>query len=91
VSGDQKDTGAFKTPTLLDISKSAPYFHNGSVATLEEAVDVMLQGGKPNPYLDEKNLADAKNAKLTAAEKGDLLAFLRALDANYTIEEPALP
>ncbi|MDA2915214.1 cytochrome-c peroxidase, partial [Acidobacteriia bacterium AH_259_A11_L15] len=32
-----RDKGAFKTPTLLDISKSAPYFHNGSVATLEEA------------------------------------------------------
>ena len=38
VSGDEKDTGAFKTPTLLDISKSAPYFHDGSVATLEEAI-----------------------------------------------------
>jgi cytochrome c peroxidase len=91
VSGDEKDTGAFKTPTLLDISKSAPYFHNGSVATLEEAVDLMLQGGKPNPYLDETNLADAKKANLTAEEKADLLAFLRALDADYTITEPTLP
>ena len=40
---------------------------------------------------DERDLADAKNAKLTDEEKGDLVAFLRALDANYTIQEPALP
>jgi len=91
VSGNEADTGAFKTPTLLDISKSAPYMHDGSIATLEEAVDLMLSGGKPNKYLDEKNLADAKNANLTPEEKADLLAFLRALDANYTISEPTLP
>ncbi|MBI3665957.1 MAG: c-type cytochrome [Acidobacteria bacterium] len=83
-----KDTGAFKTPTLLDISKSAPYFHNGSVATLEEATDLMLKGGKKNKYLDTTNL---KPMKLTKAERADLLAFLRALDVDYTIAEPTLP
>jgi cytochrome c peroxidase len=41
--------GAFKTPTLLDISKSAPYFHDGSAKTLEEAVDLMLAGGIGDP------------------------------------------
>lgn len=84
----EKDTGAFKTPTLLDVGKSAPYFHNGSVATLEEAVDVMLGGGKKNPHLDTTNL---QPAQLTAAEKADLLAFLRSLDVNYTVMEPTLP
>ena len=84
----ETDTGAFKTPTLLDISKSAPYFHNGSVATLEEAVDLMVKGGKKNKFLDTTNL---KPAKLTKAEVADLLAFLRALDAEYTIAEPILP
>ena len=91
VSGDEKDTGAFKTPTLMDISKSAPYMHDGSVATLEEAVDLMTSGGKPNKWLDEENLKDAKDANLSDAEKADLVAFLRALDANYTVMEPALP
>jgi len=84
----EKDTGAFKTPTLLDISKSAPYFHNGSVATLEEAVDLMLNGGKKNKYLDTVNL---KPIRLPKAEREDLLAFLRALDVEYTVTEPALP
>ncbi len=91
VSGQEKDTGAFKTPTLLDISKSAPYFHNGSVATLEEAVDLMLGGGLANPYLDEENMAETKNADLSDDEKQDLLAFLRALDVDYNVEEPELP
>ena len=91
VSGDEQDTGAFKTPTLMDISKSAPYMHDGSVATLEEAVDLMTSGGKPNEWLDEENLKDAKDANLTDAEKADIVAFLRALDADYTVMEPALP
>jgi len=88
VSKVEKDTGAFKTPTLLDISKSAPYFHNGSVATLEEAVDLMLNGGKKNKHLDTTNL---KPVKLSKAEKDDLLAFLKALDVEYTVSEPTLP
>ena len=87
-SENESDTGAFKTPTLLDISKSAPYFHDGSAATLEEAVDVMLGGGKQNPHLDTVNL---KPVELTDAEKSDLLAFLRSLDVNYTVTEPTLP
>lgn len=84
----EKDTGAFKTPTLIDISKTAPYFHNGSVATLEEAVDLMVNGGKKNKFLDTENL---KAAKLSKEEVADLLAFLRALDADYTVSEPKLP
>jgi cytochrome c peroxidase len=88
VSKQEKDTGAFKTPTLLDISKSAPYFHDGSAKTLEEAVDVMVNGGKKNQYLDTENL---KPVTLTAAEKTDLLAFLRSLEVKYTIPDPKLP
>jgi len=91
VSGDEKDTGAFKTPTLMDISKSGPYFHDGSVATLEEAVELMTSGGKANQWLDETNLADARDANLSDEENADLVAFLGALDVDYTIDEPMLP
>jgi len=87
-SKDEKDTGAFKTPTLLDIAKSAPYFHDGSVATLEEAVDLMVSGGKKNKFLDTTNL---KEAALTKAEKADLLAFLRSLNVETVLVEPKLP
>ena len=88
VTNDDKDRGTFKTPTLLDISKSAPYFHNGSVATLEEAVELMLGGGLDNEHLDRTNL---EAVTLTEEEKADLLAFLRALAVDYTVTEPALP
>ncbi len=88
VTNNERDTGAFKTPTLLDISKSAPYFHDGSVATLEEAVDLMLGGGIANPQLDRTNL---KRVKLTKQERDDLLAFLRALDVDYRVTPPKLP
>lgn len=88
VTNIEKDTGAFKTPTLRDIGDSAPYMHDGSVGTLEEAVDLMLSGGKPNPYLDRTNL---EKAKLTEEEKKDLVAFLRSLDELCTFTEPELP
>lgn len=84
----EKDKGAFKTPTLLDIRKSAPYFHDGSVATLEEAVDLMLGGGIRNPHLDRVNL---KPVRLRTDERADLLAFLRELDVPYPVTPPALP
>jgi len=88
VSNQERDKGAFKTPTLLDIAKSAPYFHDGSVATLEEAVDFMLGGGRPNPQLDSANLIPRP---LTPAERADLLEFLRALSVSYTVKDPKLP
>lgn len=91
VTKDEKDNGAFKTPTLIDISKSAPYFHDGSVATLEEAVHVMATGGIANQWLDEENLREVREANLTAEDEASLVAFLRALDANYNITEPTLP
>lgn len=87
-TNEERDRGAFKTPTLLDISRSAPYFHNGSVATLEEAVDLMLGGGLDNQWLDRANL---QPATLTPEERADLLQFLRELTANYTITAPGLP
>ncbi len=85
---DEKDTGAFKTPTLRSITKTAPYFHNGSKATLEEALDFVLGGGYPNKYLDTKNL---KKVNLTKKERDDLLAFLKSLECQGTLVEPRVP
>lgn len=88
VTSRPEDTGAFKTPTLRDIAKSAPYFHDGSVATLEEAVDLMLAGGKDNPHLDRKNLV---KQTITTEQRADLLNFLRALNVDCNLTKPALP
>ena len=83
-----EDTGAFKTPTLRDVAKSAPYFHDGSAKTLEEAVDIMLAGGKPNQYLDKKNL---QPQRVLPEQREDLLNFLRSLTVDCTLKKPPLP
>jgi cytochrome c peroxidase len=83
-----EDTGAFKTPTLRDVARSGPYFHDGSAKTLEEAVDIMLAGGKPNQYLDKKNL---QPQKVLPEQREDLLNFLRSLTVDCTLKKPALP
>lgn len=89
VTNNAAQTGAFKTPTLRDIARSAPYFHDGSVATLEQAVDLMLAGGKPNPYLDKVNL---QKHELLPGQKADLLAFLRSLNVrDCNLVKPPLP
>jgi cytochrome c peroxidase len=88
VTNKPEDTGAFKTPTLRDIAKSAPYFHDGSAKTLEEAVDVMLGGGKPNKYLDKKNL---EAHKILPEQREDLLNFLRSLTVDCILSKPLLP
>jgi cytochrome c peroxidase len=84
VTSKDEDTGAFKTPTLRDVARSAPYFHDGSVATLEEAVRFMVGGGAENPFLDRKNL---QKASLSEAEIKDLVEFLKALTESARIPE----
>ncbi|HUF50976.1 MAG TPA: hypothetical protein VMN60_09100 [Longimicrobiales bacterium] len=43
--------GAFKTPTLREIERTAPYMHNGSIPSLEDVVEFYDRGGIPNPRL----------------------------------------
>jgi len=84
----EKLQGAFKTPSLRGIALSAPYFHDGRAATLEEAVDLVVKGGIANPHLDEK----LKPKELTDAQRQDLLAFLRALTPKpKPYKRPKLP
>jgi cytochrome c peroxidase len=84
---DKAMPGAFKTPTLRNVAKSAPYFHDGSVADLEAAVRFMVGGGKANANLDK--LLTKKD--LSDAEIGELVAFLKALSSNEKFEKPTLP
>lgn len=78
VTKDPRDWGAFKTPGLRDIARTAPYMHDGSLATLEEVVEYYDKGGIPNKNLDER----MKPLKLTAQEKKDLVEFLKALNGE---------
>lgn len=71
-TGDDKDRGAFKTPTVRNVSQTAPYMHDGSQETLEEVVEWYAKGGHPNPHLSEK----VKKLDLTDQDKKDLVAFM---------------
>lgn len=87
---DEKENGQFKTPTLRNVGSHPPYFHDGRAATLEAAVDYMLSGGikEKNPNLDP----ELKKVTLSAKEKADLMAFLKALEAPAeTFARPKLP
>jgi len=88
VTNRPADTGAFKTPTLRDIAESAPYFHDGSAQTLEEALDIMLDGGKQNEHLDRKNL---QKHKVLPDQREALLDFLKALNVDCKLTKPPLP
>jgi cytochrome c peroxidase len=84
VSSSASDLGAFKTPSLRNVAKSAPYFHNGSVAKLEDAVKFMAGGGFKNPSLDPK-LVDHK---LSKAEIQAVVAFLGSLSCDGKLTPP---
>lgn len=83
-----EDEGKFKTPSLRDVAKTGPYFHDGSATTLEEAIEVMLRGGAQGKKVDAK----LKPHQLTEVEKRQLKAFLESLDGQLSIATaPALP
>jgi cytochrome c peroxidase len=80
--------GAFKTPTLRDIVLTAPYMHDGSYATLEEVVEHYARGGDAREHLSQ----NIKPLQLSAAEKQELVEFLRALtSAPRMVAIPPLP
>jgi cytochrome c peroxidase len=70
--------GDFKTPTLREIARTAPYMHDGSLATLEDVVEYYSGGGRPNPGLDPK----IRRLDLTAQERRALASFLQALNGE---------
>ena len=83
----EADRGAFKTPSLRSVALGAPYFHDGSVATLKEAVRYMAGGGKPDPnktpVLQPRGLSEAEIDKV--------VAFLTSLTSTESWQAPTLP
>jgi cytochrome c peroxidase len=90
VTENDADRGAFKTPPLRDITKTAPYMHDGSQATLLEVMEFYNKGGEPNDWLSDKIVP----LELTEQEIQDVVAFLEALDGeipNDVSEPESLP
>jgi cytochrome c peroxidase len=83
----EDDIGKFKAPTLRNIAVTAPYMHDGSVATLEDAIAHYKAGGRTiasGPLAGDGNRNPAKSEfvrefDLTARDAADLLAFLKSL------------
>ena len=78
VTKNVKDLGAFKTPTLREISRTAPYMHDGRFATLEQVIEHYNKGGVKNPFLDNQVIP----LNLTSSEIKDLIAMLRSLEGT---------
>jgi cytochrome c peroxidase len=96
LSGLFKDMGAFRAPSLRNVAVTAPYMHDGSVATLEEVVDIFAEGGRnvtTGPYAGDGRLNPYKSALirplgLTAQDKADLVAFLKTLTDTQFLTDP---
>ncbi len=88
VTKAEADWAAFKPPSLRNVTLSPPYFHDGSAASLDEALKIMAGGGIENKNLMRALLTDKK---LTAEEMADLKAFLKGLECPNKLVEPKLP
>ncbi len=74
----EENKGKFITPTLRELTYTAPYMHNGTIATLEEVVDFYNRGGGQSANKDER----IKPLNLSEGEKADLVEFLKSLSGN---------
>lgn len=96
VTNDPKDMGRFRTPSLRNIAVTAPYFHDGSAATLEEALAHYEAGGRTIAAGPDQGVGSISPAKdiliigftLTAEERADVIAFLRSLTDESFLTNP---
>lgn len=96
LSGKPEDMGKFRAQTLRNIAVTAPYMHDGSIATLEEVLDFYAAGGRVitsgphagdgrnNPFKSDLVAA----ISLTAQDKADLVAFLKTLTDEDLLTDP---
>ncbi len=88
ISKEQQDQGRFRTPSLREVARTAPYMHDGQLATLDDVITFYNQGGGSRPGRDPL----LKPLNLTAAEQKELVAFLRSLSGEpLLIEPPTIP
>ncbi len=97
MTGYRRDMGRFKAPTLRNIAVTAPYMHDGSVATLDEVISNYARGGRlleSGPHAGDGRRSPFKSEfirgfELTDAERVDLLAFLESLTDPAVLSDPA--
>jgi cytochrome c peroxidase len=84
ISKKDEDRGAFKTPTVREATKRAPFMHDGSEKTLMEVVEFYNKGGNKNAYLSPK----VKVLNLTKPQKEALVEFMKALSGEGYMDTP---
>ncbi|MCP3139953.1 methanobactin export MATE transporter MbnM [Pyxidicoccus xibeiensis] len=95
-SGKASDQGRFRVPPLRNVALTAPYMHDGSIATLEAVIDHYTSGGRnvtEGPFIGDGRTNPNKDPlvrpfELTAAERADLIAFLESLTDTAFIQDP---
>lgn len=85
ISGKKYDNGKFRVPTLRNIALTAPYMHDGSLATLEEVVEHYNSGG----HYGENVSPNVRPLLLSGPDKKDLIAFLNTLTDSTFINNEA--
>lgn len=91
------DMGKFRTPTLRNIAVTAPYMHDGSIATLSEVIDHYAEGGRtiksgPKAGIGRNNPHKSEfviGFSISKEEKLDLIAFLESLTDESFLTNPA--
>ncbi|PCJ16410.1 MAG: cytochrome-c peroxidase [Candidatus Cloacimonadota bacterium] len=84
---NEKDFGKFKVPGLRNISKSAPYMHDGSLRSLEEVIRFYNKGGGSAKHKDRL----VRKLNLNESEIFDLISFLSSLNQDMKVKRPQLP
>ena len=84
ITGKDDDDGKFKVPTLRNVALTAPYMHDGSLATLRDVVDFYSRGGQGHPNTDPT----IRPLNLSEQEKEDLIAFLGSLTDEGFVKNP---
>jgi len=85
VTKNRADMGRFRAPTLRNVAVTAPYMHDGSLATLDAVVDHYVSGGKDSEFRSDR----VRGFRLTAAERAALVAFLESLTDQRFLTDPA--
>ena len=85
ITAQNGDMGRFRAPTLRNVAMTAPYMHDGSVATLEDAVIHYATGGKPSLFRSDR----VRGFLLSADERADLVVFLESLTDQRFLSNPA--
>jgi cytochrome c peroxidase len=96
ITGRPEDMGRFRAPSLRNVAVTAPYMHDGSIATLDEVIDHYAAGGRtiasgPNAGVGRTNPLKSSfvpGFTLTAAERADLIAFLKSLTDEEFLRDP---